>query len=213
MKKFLFFFLFTAVLLNAQDDKFEKAMGKYVGLLDSMYVMSFDDLLKAKNGVERIAEKETGKWHAQYYAAFFNLMPVFRDTVKSNIDPYLDAVDKYLEKADELSPQNSEIYVMKAFSATGRLMVNPMARWEKYGAIFSRNLELALEYNPDNPRAHALKALSVMNTPEMFGGGFEKAKPTLEKAKEKFASFVPAHKLDPNWGRDMLEGMENRNKK
>lgn len=213
MKKFLFFFLITAVLVNAQDDKFEKALGKYVKMLDSLYAISFDDMIKAKNGVERIAEKETGKWQAQYYAAFFTLMPVFRDTVKSNIDPYLDMVDKYLDKADELSPKNSEVYVLKAFAATGRLMVNPMARWEKYGAIFSRNIELALEYNPDNPRAHALRALSVLNMPEAFGGGYEKAKPLMDTASEMFAKFVPAHKLDPDWGRDMLEEMKNRNKK
>ena len=43
----------------------------------------------------------------------------------------------------------------------------------------------------DNPRSYYLRAITVLNMPENFGGGAEAAKPIFKKAKMKFDSFQP----------------------
>jgi pentose-5-phosphate-3-epimerase len=38
--------------------------------------------------------------------------------------------------------------------ASCHMMVNPMQRWQEYGAESSQNLEIAMEQDPNNPRPY-----------------------------------------------------------
>jgi hypothetical protein len=44
-------------------------------------------------------------------------------------------------------------------------------------------------------------------TPEQFGGGCATAKPVLQSALDKYAKFVPASEIHPNWGKQRTEAM------
>ena len=81
-----------------------------------------------------------------------------------------------------------------------------MMRSMKYSGLVRETVAKAQQLNPANPRACLVEANNVYYTPKMFGGGADKAKPLYEQAQAKFAAFVPAGPLAPNWGLRQLQG-------
>ena len=121
------------------------------------------------------------------------------------LDAIADAADINITKADELSPMNSEIYILKKMSHRLRMMANPMARFMTEGAQAKQALEMARKLNPGNPRITLLEAEDTYYTPEQFGGSKEKGLQLFQKALEQFKNFKPKTTLDPNWGRTEAE--------
>ncbi len=64
------------------------------------------------------------------------------------------------------------------------------------------SLDKAITLNPDNPRPYLVKGQNVFYTPAAFGGGKDVAKPLLEKAAAKFATFKPENEIAPDWGKE-----------
>ena len=157
------------------------------------------------NRFERIANAEKDKWLPYYYTSLMYAITCFADTVAEKKDEYLDRADYFINIADSLEPDESEIYVMKGMIAQGRLQIDPMNRWMKYGPISNNNFQKAIELDTLNPRPEYLMGVSLYYTPEQFGGGSNAAKPILEKSLEKYNKFVPDNNLMPNWGRETVE--------
>ena len=61
----------------------------------------------------------------------------------SELDAVAAEADKYIAKADELSPNNSEVYVLKKMSASLKMMVDPMSRFVTYGQEAQQHLAKA----------------------------------------------------------------------
>ena len=91
--------------------------------------------------------------------------------------------------------------------ASCHMMVNPQQRWQEYGQASGSNIEAAMQQDPANPRPYYLKGQGLVYTPEQFGGGCKTAKPILETAMEKYASFKPVSEISPNWGKKQVEGL------
>ena len=66
-------------------------------------------------------------------------------------------------------------------------------------------LDKAISLNPDNPRSYYLRAVTLLNMPEAFGGGKAVAKPIFETARQKFNEFELPSPLWPNWGKESNE--------
>ena len=49
--------------------------------------------------------------------------------------------------------------------------------------------------------------LTEKYTPEQFGGGCKTAKPVLQTALEKYATFKPASDISPDWGKKLTQGL------
>ena len=124
---------------------------------------------------------------------------------KTKTDGYADKATELINKADSLSPNNSEISCLKSMIASCHMMVNPMQRWQEYGQESSNQLEAAIKQDAANPRPYYLKGQGLKFTPEQFGGGCKTAKLELQKAAEKYAAFKPATELHPNWGKEQVE--------
>ena len=82
-----------------------------------------------------------------------------------------------------------------------------MQRYMEYGKESAANLEAAMQQDPANPRPYYLKGTNLKYTPEQFGGGCKNAKPVLQTALEKYATFKPANELNPDWGKQIVEKM------
>ena len=158
--------LFAVGVVNAQDDRYVKAVEKNLTGMDS--AKSFSDYLALSNNFVRIAKAEKDKWIPYYYASYCDIIASFIDSSKTGKDAYLDEADKYLSIADSLKADNSEIYTLKGLLAQGRLVINPMARWQTYGQASAANLKKAKELDPANPRPDYLIGQSLLNTPEAF---------------------------------------------
>lgn len=76
-----------------------------------------------------------------------------------------------------------------------------MSRGMKYSQKVYQTLDSAEKMNADNPRVYYLRGQNLFNTPKMFGGGQEAAKPNLVKAQELFDNQMVKNPLWPEWGK------------
>ena len=119
---------------------------------------------------------------------------------KTQADPLADKATANLDKAEALSPKNSEIACLRSLVASAKLMVDPMNRGAQYGPEAAAQLAAAKSYNPENPRVYLLEGQSLLFTPEQWGGSKSKAQTTLALALTKFAAFKPETAISPKWG-------------
>jgi hypothetical protein len=187
---------------TAQNTRYTGAMEKNIAALDTS--RSAAQLQPLANNFERIASAEKKEWLPLYYAAYCYVNMTY-STKGNEIDTYCDKAESFINKADSLSPNNSEIYAIKAQIAGARISVNPMARGQKYGTESATLREKAKQLDPTNPRPYYLEGTALFYTPAMFGGGKDKAKPVFEKALEMYGKFKPASSIMPNWGQKNTE--------
>ena len=208
------FFTFTIAVLfistpsQAQDNqRFMQAMGATLGEMGQANDPAA--MQEVANKFERIGNSETAEWLPNYYAALTYTLIATKQKEAASTDQYLDKADSFIEK---MAKQNGvaldEVEVLKAQVAMMRIAVDGPARWTKYGAAFETAIAKAKGINAQNPRAYALKAMMVFNTPVQFGGGAEKACPEIQVASQKFADFKSASPIAPNWGLEQVEGMK-----
>jgi hypothetical protein len=207
MKKFILGFILLAGVMsvNAQSEKYVAAMKKNLDAVD--FTAGAQSMLSLSDNFERIGNAEKSQWLPFYYAALMQVRYGFMQTDMSGADPIADRAEKLLNKADSIQPKNSEISCVKAMIATLRMIVNPMARYMEQGALIEQNLDAAKEQDATNPRPYYLKGENLKNTPVQFGGGCDAAKPLLNTAKEKFASFKPASEIAPSWGAARVDAL------
>lgn len=208
MKKFLFLVTLSLIMVTsfAQSEKYIKAMEKLVPAVDTLW--NADGLRELANSFERIGDAEKTQWLPYYYAALTRVNAGYALSMNSGgmsssadkTDPEADYADKMLAKAEALSQNNSEIYIVKKLIATLRLLADPMNRYMTYGPAASAALETAKKLNPDNPRVYLLEASDKINTPEQYGGSKEEGKKILEEAVKKYEAFKPESNIHPTWG-------------
>ena len=111
----LLLFVF-AVSMQAQttNSKFVKAMEKALAVLDT--ATTYEHWLDASNNFERISLKETKEWLPAYYVALCQTMAfnLSKDAEKQEL--FAKKAQEFVDKADKLQPDNSEIYVLKIHS-------------------------------------------------------------------------------------------------
>jgi len=202
------FVLMISVASFAQSEKFSAAMKKNLEAMEASF-KSPGDLISMANNFERIANAEKNHWLPYYYAAFCQVNAGFMEQDKSKVDGLADKAAALIAKADSLSPKNSEISCIKSMIASCHMMVDPMQRWQEYGQESTSNMEAAMAQDPTNPRPYYLKGQGLKYTPEQFGGGCKTAKPELETAINKYATFKPVSELHPNWGKAQAEMLIN----
>jgi hypothetical protein len=207
MKKFLAISIavFMVTTSFAQSERYTKAMEVLVPGIDS--TRNHDALITLANSFERIANAEKNQWLPFYYAALANINAGYTFSMdggfgdkSASIDPLADKAEALLNKAEEMSKDNSEIWVAKKMLASLRLIGNPMARYQEYGPVAAAALETAKKLNPENPRIYLLEGQDLFFTPEQFGGDKQEAKKRFETAISKFGTFKPESALHPNWG-------------
>jgi hypothetical protein len=208
MKKLII--ITAAIVLSAstfaQSEKFTPAMKVAIAEIDAAFTKPANFLTLA-NKFERIAVAEKNQWLPYYYAAYCQVNYGFMEQDKSKVDGIADKATALINVADSMMPNNSEISCIKSMIASCHMMVDAMTRWQEYGAESTGNMEKAMQQDPTNPRPYMLKGQSLKYTPEQFGGGCKTAKPALQTALDKYATFKPASELHPNWGAMYTEGL------
>ena len=211
MKKVFFTFLASLLLLSsyAQSDKYHNAMLPKVAAMDTTH--NIDMIKELAGAFERIGDAEKTQWLPYYYSALANVSTGYMLSMgkmgglADQLDPIADKADAMISKAEALSKDNSEIYIIKKMIATLRMMGDPMNRYMTYGPQAQQALETAKKLNPENPRVYLLEGEDKFYTPEQYGGSKEEARKLLELATAKYDAFKPASDIDPNWGRAMIQ--------
>ncbi len=197
-------FLSAATAVSAQSERYMAAMKSNIAAIDTSF-RNPANLLSLANNFERIANAEKNQWLPYYYAALCQVNYAYMEQDKSKIDAIADKATLLIDKADSLSPDNSEISCVKSMIASSHMMVNPMQRYMEYGAEINLHLDAAMKQDPNNPRPEYLKGQGLKYTPEQFGGGCATAKPVLQASLDKYNAFKPASELHPNWGKQRVE--------
>ena len=204
-------FLIAALSLTGlagfgQGDKFEGAMKAKLEGVDKQN--SPEDWKDMANSFERIGDAEKTQWLPYYYASYCLIQAGYGSTTPGAfgdntqlLDPIADKAEVLLNKAEALSKDNAEIYIVRKMVHGLRMMGNPMTRYMTESPKAEAALEKAKALNADNPRIYMLEAQDKYFTPEQFGGSKEEAKVLFEKALKLFDSFKPASAIAPNWGK------------
>jgi hypothetical protein len=196
---------------QALSEQYQQAMRQTLATMKTQSEKtSVADVLAVANQFERIAGAEPSQWLPRYYAGLLYVYLGFMGKTEAEKDKFLDNADRYVAEADKLAPANDEITVLRAYIAQSRMAIDPMNRWQTYGAQFDAAVTKAIAQNPANPRPYILQGVGLLYTPDQSGGGPKTACPVLQTANEKMATFKPASDLAPNWGRNDLDGYSTK---
>jgi len=194
--------LFSVTFSFGQSATYTADMQKGMNILDTMKMESTNQTV-AKH-FEMIASN-SAQWEPQYYAAYSNLLIGIRGKQDQETkDEIYNIALKYINKADSISTNNSEILVLKGYIKFMQMSVYPQQRAMSMIPEASNLVGKAIELNKENPRAYLLKGTILYYTPEMFGGSKDEAKTNLITAKENFEKYN-AKNLQPHWGKARAE--------
>lgn len=193
--------LFTTFGLNAQT-KYESAMQN--GFSKMKDGKTADDMSAVASFFERVGDAEKTQWLPYYYAARNYTIAAFMNPTADK-DKAAEKVKDLIAKAEAIEKANAEIFCLKQQVAVMQLVVDPMSRWQSYGAVAAEAIAKAKAIEPNNPRPYLLEGQYLMNVPEAFGGGKAIAKKLFEKSVELFGNYKPASQLHPSWGKEQAE--------
>lgn len=187
--------LALATQLSAQSPDYIAVMTERTASIDSLPLAQY---AQEASEYERYASLEGSDWLASYYAAYCKT--IIAISKPSEADLLSLEVETLLVQAEQAGGDASEIACIRSLMATARLMLAPQERYMTEGAEAMKQIEIALEHNPNNPRAYLLKGQSVFYTPAQFGGGRERAIPLLRRCLELQQAQTPIPAYAPRWG-------------
>jgi tetratricopeptide (TPR) repeat protein len=165
-------------------------------------------LLKVRGEFERILQLKKNTWIVYYYLSYtdFTIASTYmKDQVKDKIKKYTESGFEMINKSIEGNPDFSDSYVMQ--------MLLNFNRWiyeqDKMNDIIAASTqadETAKKLDPENPRYYYTSGVSSYYTPEMFGGGLDKALESLTKAYDLFQKRKEKEVYYPDWGLDNVDG-------
>ena len=188
----------TSTAVSGTDKKFISAMETNLHILDT--AGSVTSFVMLANNFERIATAEKTKWEPFYYAAYCYAVMAVSAPDKTKIDMLADKAELWLQQANNLQKNNSEIAALFAMIKSSKIMVDPINRWQSLGQEVGQHLGEAKQVDPTNPRPWLIEARIKFNTPEGLGGGKEPAKTLITEAIQKFSNFKPQSSIAPVWG-------------
>jgi hypothetical protein len=190
-----------ATTILAQNASFTATMQTNLAKLDT--TSKVEDLQALANTFSRIAEAEPKEWLANYYAAYSNLIIGFEmaNSNPSKAQEYVTIAQTQVKLAQSVAPAEVELVILQAYIYQARILENPMTKGQEFTPKCFQELGKAAAMDPTNPRPAYIKGQLTLYMPEFYGGGAEKAKPTLEKSVKLFETFKPATSLHPNWGK------------
>ena len=201
--------ILLALFSYAGSPEFMKAMGETLGQYQSC--RSVDDFKSLANKFERISNVEKGEWLPLYYHAHCYIIMSFREPADAKKkDEYLDVAEKSIEKILVMAPEEAEVYALQGFLYTGRLVINPMERGQKYSMLSGQALGRALTMEPGNPRASVLKLQNEMGTAQFYGNDPAQYCSQAYELLARWDNYKPKSPIYPAWGKDQVEEIVKR---
>jgi len=194
----LVFVMYLISQVMTSQTKFEQ------GMQHAFQLMQENKLEEASNVFERIGNAEPDNWLPYYNLTLLKTRTTFGMEDKTKVEEQLKIATDFIDKADAISPENSEIYVLKGLINVAKIASNPMV----YGASLSgETTELyqkAIALDPNNPRAHSGLAEFEMGGARFFKQDLSPYCTKLEASIAIYDNFKPASNFHPNWGKERV---------
>ncbi len=187
-----------SISLSAQA-KWEKALK--TNLAKAEQTKNVEELNVVTAGIERIALSKKNEYLPAYYTAFYNLQMHWR--TDGGCETCVEKANEMLTQA-EAAEDNDEIMALRGYYYQAKLTLD-YGKAPYYSRKANELLQGAIGRNTSNPRAYYLLGQLTYYTPEVFGGGKEKAMPLLDKAGELFKAETVSNELAPSWGQRDLD--------
>ncbi|MCP4632137.1 MAG: hypothetical protein GY855_04360 [candidate division Zixibacteria bacterium] len=172
---------------------------------EGVNLWKYNKMLTARALFERMLETQddNNKWLIYYYLTYcdYRLADYFmsQDDKKQAKD-FIDDGLEMLDKCIELKPKSADAFALRSSLLGRKAGLNPLkAIW--YGPKSNNAIKNALQLDNQNPRVYLIKGINQYFTPEMWGGGKEKALSTLKKSVELFSKDTAEFPM-PDWGYD-----------
>ena len=204
MKTIFFTFIFALVSITgfSQSNEYYQAMGQALGGYADC--KTGDDFRVLGNQFERIAQAETAQWLPLYYHANCNIIAAFIETNPTKIDVILDVAEKSVNRMIALASDEADVYALQAMFYSARLVVNPMERGQKYGALSGQAVGKALAIDPTNPRARLISLQNEIGTAQFYGKDTKVYCDEARQLLEEWDNYKPKSPLHPSWGKDQV---------
>jgi len=191
--------LLSSILsVNAQNNQYVSVMKENIEKINKWT----DSPQRLSATFERVALAEKNKWLPYYYASYANVIVSFSLKTTEEKDNLIEHTQNLIDTAFLLNPDSSELWAMQGFLYLAALQADPMTRSAEYSQKANIAFDKAILLNHNNPRGYYLKGITILYTPEFYGGGKVPAKPIFEQAIAKFDTFTPETELSPIWGKD-----------
>jgi len=195
---FLLAFLSLSTLIHSQS-KFEQAMDQ------AQVLVNEGKLNEAANLYERISKAEPDNWLPAYHLALVKTWPTFMAEDKSSVLAELEIAEEYADIADMNSPNNSEVYVLKALINVAKIVYDPATYGMTLSATATEQYQKAITLDKTNPRAQSGLIEMEMGTARYFNQDLTPYCDRLKKVLKLYESFKPASKYHPTWGKESVE--------
>lgn len=204
MKKIILTVLLLVVYsITFSQSNYEKGMQKALNFWKEGKVT------EASNTFERIANIENDNWLPNYYVAYVNIIAAFQEKNLETLTLKLDKAEKYLEKAQKITPNNVELLVLKALHHTVWVSFDGATYGRKYSGEISQIYQQAKEMDPTNPRVIYSDAEWKIGSAKYFGKDITPYCKDLAHALELFTTFKNETPFYPNWGKNRAEELYN----
>lgn len=207
-----FIILFAFLTAKSQSKEYSNAMSE--ALIQYSQCKSTDDFQALGNKFGIIAGAEKAEWLPLYYQAHcYIIMSFMEQSDAAKKDNYLDVAEKSIAKMIELAPKEAEVFALQSMFYTARLVVNPMERGQKYSALSSQAVGMALGLDANNPRARFIKLRNDMGTAQFFGTDPKEFCPQASELLANWDNYKVKSPLYPSWGKEQVAEIVNECKK
>ncbi len=195
--------VFFALTGKSQSKEFAGAMGEALGQYATC--KSVADFQALGNRFGLIANAEKAEWLPLYYQAHcYIIMSFMEQTDPAKKDSYLDVAEKSITQMIELAPKEAEVYALQSMFYSARLVVSPMERGQKYGALSAQAVGKAFGLDSNNPRAKFIKLRNDMGSAQFFGKDPKEFCPQASELLASWDSYKVKSPIYPSWGKDQV---------
>ncbi len=187
------------------QEAYIKAMSK--GLTQMSTANTMEERQAVASQFERIAAKVEGEWLPSYYSAlnYINMSYAAEDI--STKDKYTTKAQEFIDKAIALAPNNAEVVALQGFNYMTQLAADPNTRGQMLSGKAMQQFSMAVNIDPENPRANMLLAQMQLGMAQFFGSPIDKPCAMVKKTLPAFEANSGKQTLDPTWGKEMAESI------
>ncbi|MBI9066950.1 MAG: hypothetical protein JEZ09_06635 [Salinivirgaceae bacterium] len=198
--------LMTSVIFAANMKYYQK-MGQTLPKFGEC--KTIEDYHNLGNEFKVIANVEKEEWLPLYYHAQCNIIMSFMNCDAAQKDEFLEIANESITKMIAIAPKESEVYALQAFYCTGKLVVNPQERAQKYGPLSAQAIGMSLGLDPENPRAQYIKISNEKGTAQFFGQDTQIYCTQAQELLDKWDDYKVKSRIHPSWGKQQVEGIVN----
>ena len=190
------------VLLLLLLSHFTSAQGNFEkGMEKAFALMQENKNDESANLLERIAKAESENWLPAYHLALLQARTSFNTKDKTKREAKIAMAEEYIATADALSPENSEVYVVKGMINVAKIAAEPMVYGPTLSAPTEKLYQKAIALDNSNPRAHSGLAEFQMGGARFFGQDLSPYCKKLQESIELYDAFKAESKFHPSWGK------------